>query len=352
MVSIFEWPQQHEKLEELKSLGAHFVYRRRFYPAFFTRLYKKLINLFFKEGKKITYHQYLEKFKPDHIFFNLAGGDEIAADSSDLMVFVKQTKIPFSVFYHSLSLENYFTKELAENFKFVLQKSNYSFFTSNMQINLLETHLNYQIRNAYIMNHPLRELYCSPLPSEKDGLVRFCIIGSLTTRWKGQDVVLSILAKEKWRKRKWQLNIYGDGPDKENLIKIVKESGLSERVKFHGHNERIEDIFQSNDLVLIPSKQDSGPIVLFEAMLAARPVVGTYMGAMPEYIDTNQTGVLSKSIKGSDFENALEEAWSNRGKWGKWGVAGRNKILASYDFEPEKTLLEKLFTTSNQNDQE
>jgi len=339
LISIFDWPQQHASIEVLEEEGANLIYRRRFYPDLLTRIKKKLINNFLPSGKKSTYHEYLNRFKPDHILFNLAGGDEIATDTMDLMVFVKQTKIPFSVFYHSLSEQNYLSETIAENFIFVLQKAHYNFFTSQMQINLLQQHLGCSIDNARIINHPLRNIKV-PAATRVDKVVyNLCIIGSLVTRWKGQDMVIRILAKDHWRSLNWHLNIYGDGADKEALLNLISEKKLTDKVTLHGHTEDVNNIFAENDMILIPSRQDSGPIVLFEAMLAAKPVVGTNMGAMPEYIQTGINGVLSKSTSEDAFEEAMQIAWDQKEQWVAWGRNAFDYLPEHYDFGPAQTLL-------------
>lgn len=342
LVSVFDWPNQHKSIPELAKKGAKFVYRRRFYPVFRTRVKKKLLNIILPVGKKITYHNYLNWFKPDHIIFNLAGGDEIASDSDDIMVFIRQTKIPFSVFYHSLALEYIVPEKTKQNFCFLMNKSRNSLFTSSFQVELYEKQLNYKVENKIIINHPLAQTDPCPLSFSNNDTAKLCIIGVLEVRWKGQDTILNILGRDKWLKRKWVLNIYGEGSDLENLKKLCEEYCIIDRVIFHGFDSQIGEALKKNHLVLIPSKQDSGPIVLFEAMFAAKPVVGSYMGSMPEYIIPGETGVLAKSISEKDFEDALETAWINRNKWEEWGRSARLKILEEYNFNSEKTFLKKV----------
>ena len=156
LVSVFDWPEQHPAIQELESLGAVVIYRRRFYPAFFIRVKKKIVNKFRAATNQATYHDYLIDFKADRILFNLSGGDEIAQDSTDLMVFIKQTKIPFSIFYHSLCVEARFTDTVADNFRILFDKAANNFFTSKMQINLMENQMQYRFTNASIVHHPLR----------------------------------------------------------------------------------------------------------------------------------------------------------------------------------------------------
>jgi len=342
LVSVFDWPEQHPAIQELESLGAVVIYRRRFYPAFFIRVKKKIINKFRAATNKATYHDYLFDFKADRILFNLSGGDEIAQDSTDLMVFIKQAKIPFSVFYHSLCVEARHTDNVADNFRILFGKAANNFFTSKMQIDLMEKQMQYSFTNASIVHHPLRTIREFPLSLNKHDRIQFCVIGSLVCRWKGHVIVLKNLAKEKWLNRNWVLNIYGTGEDELVLKDMAKQSGISDRVTFHGFTDDIELVFRENHLVLIPSTQDSGPIVLFEAMLASRPVVGSYMGAMPDYIETEKTGVLAKGISEDDFQEALETAWIYRDKWDTWGRNGKKLLEIKYDFSPEKTILKTI----------
>ena len=339
LVSVFKWPNLHSTIHELAQNGATIVYRRRFYPSAIHRAKKKILNLFLSEGEKYTYNDYINRFKPDHIFFNLAGGDEIAIDSSDLMVFIKQTQIPFSVFYHNISTHKYLNKVQTENFRFLLQKTKYNFFTSKMQINLLSEQLELEIPNAVILCHPLRQIFNSTKSSLTNDVSNFCIIGNLVNRWKGQDMLINILAKEEWMHLNWHLNIYGEGSDREQLVKLIDKVGLNNKVTLHGYNKNVNKILETNDLVLIPSRQDSGPIVLYEAMMAGRPVVGSYMGAMPEYIETGVTGVLADSTDEVSFEKAMRTAWEQKEKWNGWGKNARLRMEKYYDFNAVNTLL-------------
>lgn len=153
---------------------------------------------------------------------------------------------------------------------------------------------------------------------------------------------MKILANEKWLSRNWVLNLFGKGEDEFYLKELAIQLEISKHILFHNFTNDIENVFKENHLVLIPSRKDSGPIVLFEAMLAARPVVGSYMGAMPDYIVSEETGVLAKGISENDFEEALETAWINRDKWAAWGINGKKLLESKYDFQPVKTLLNQI----------
>jgi L-malate glycosyltransferase len=343
MVSVFDWPKQDPRVDDLKQLGAVFHYRRRFFPAPPDRIKKKVFNYLLHAGRKRTYHDYLLDFKPDLIFFNLAGGDEIASSDDDLMVFIRQSAIPFVVAFHSLSDRPRFTERTIENYIFHTAKAKANLFTSELQRRLLEHQIASEIPRARIVCHPLNtgDQAPTPFPSMM-GKVQFAAVGSLVCRWKGQDLIIKILSGKDWQDRNWQLNLYGEGEDLSYLRRLVKFYGIEERIRFHGNEKNISRIWEQNHMLLAPSRQDSGPIVCFEAMYFARPVVGSRMGAMPEYIRQRETGVLAAGIGETDFANALEIAWEHRDQWKIWGEKGREYLQERYDFQPGKTLLRLL----------
>ncbi|NDC77186.1 MAG: glycosyltransferase [Chitinophagia bacterium] len=338
LVSVYGWPEMPTRIRELQDKGARVILRRRYYPGPGRRLRKKLWNTFLPRGRKTTYHDYLEDFKPQHILFSLAGGNEIASDPGDMMLFVRQTRIPFSVMYHSLTKGYTYPDDLAENMRSVISKAAHSFFTSQYQADLYRSQLRHLIGNAVVLDHAVRRIDAAPLP-EMTGPVRMCLIGSLVQRWKGQDIAIAALSSPRWLERQWTLDIYGTGEDRDRLVEQVLKASLSDRVSFRGYGEDIEGILATHHLVLIPSRQDSGPIVLFEAMQAARPVVGTPMGAMPDRIQEGVNGFLSPTICDKGFAAALEKAWDAQERWHEIGCRARKDILARLDPYPQKTLL-------------
>ena len=340
LVSVFDWPRQADPVEALRTQGARMVLRRRFYPALPTRVRKKLFNLFLPRGKKTTYHDYLLHDNPDRILFSLGGGDEIAQGEDDLMVFVRQTRIPFFIFCHALSFKPYGSEMVRRNMIESCAKAAGVFFTSRLQMELTEKAMGQPLTNARILNHPLTVCFDKVVPFPPAAPAHFALIGSLVVRWKGQDKAIRILSQDKWRKRDWVLNIYGAGEDEQCLRNMARESGVGDRIIFHGHVADHQAIWRKNHLLLIASHTlDSGPITSFEAMNAGRPVVSTLIGAPAEYVKDGITGALAAGRTQNELEVAMERAWQKREKWAAWGQNARDYLQAHYDFNPEQTLL-------------
>ena len=72
--------------------------------------------------------------------------------------------------------------------------------------------------------------------------------------------------------------ITGDGPEKKNLEKHIKESSLSENIKMTGlvNFRDIHNVYFMGDIFVFPSKTETQGLVLIEAMLNNLPIVSFY----------------------------------------------------------------------------
>lgn len=342
LVSMFDFPDLPQPIQELKDNGAAFHFRRRFYPPLLKRLNKKISNSFAGEGKKKTYHDYLNSFGADTILFNLGGGEEMASDPHDLMVFVKQTNIPFSIYCHSLSLVPVNNEQVNENLRVSFSKAKHVFFTSNMQKETYEHQIQMKIANGVVMSQPLNVDTIAAVDVHDTGYYEMAMIGNMLLRHKGQDVAIKALSGEKWRSRNFRLNIYGIGEDEQYVRKYVAYYGLQDKVVFHGFEKDMTNIWKNNHIHIIPSRQDSGPITLFEAMCCGKPIVGTRMGAIAGYVEDNVNGYICEPGSVVSFEEALDKAWSRKEEWSEMGKESMRIMKEKYDFNPANTILKYL----------
>jgi len=77
------------------------------------------------------------------------------------------------------------------------------------------------------------------------------------------------------------LSIVGAGPDERTLRDVVRDAGLSDRVRFAGAMPARE-AFRIGRIVVVPSRMESFPYIVLEAVAAGRPVVATKVGGIPE----------------------------------------------------------------------
>ena len=98
-----------------------------------------------------------------------------------------------------------------------------------------------------------------------------------------------------------KLFIFGDGPEKEELMKQANDSGFKDRIFFMGKvdHDSLPSILNSMDVFVLPSVGMEGfSNSMLEAMSCGLPVVTTTIGAGPEVI-TEDVGFIA-SIKSSE----------------------------------------------------
>ncbi|MEG0472616.1 MAG: N-acetyl-alpha-D-glucosaminyl L-malate synthase BshA [Solibacillus sp.] len=89
-----------------------------------------------------------------------------------------------------------------------------------------------------------------------------------------------------------KLLLVGDGPEKQRVLEIVKESPYECDILFLGKQENITELFAISDLKLLLSEKESFGLVLLEAMACGVPGIGTAIGGIPEVIEHGVNGYL------------------------------------------------------------
>jgi len=97
--------------------------------------------------------------------------------------------------------------------------------------------------------------------------------------------------------------IWGAGPEEENLRKVIESEGMTGHVLLKGpyRHDQLTEILRRAAAVVVPSRIDSfgdmdgSPTVILEAMAAARPVVASALSGIPEIVRDGQTGFLVES---------------------------------------------------------
>ncbi|MCK5127036.1 MAG: glycosyltransferase [candidate division Zixibacteria bacterium] len=92
-----------------------------------------------------------------------------------------------------------------------------------------------------------------------------------------------------------RLIIVGDGPQDEELKKLAKSLGHSDKVCFTGYREDALEIINCMDIFVLSSYNEGVPTVVLEAMALNKPVVSTAVGGVPEVIVNNVSGLLVES---------------------------------------------------------
>jgi len=136
--------------------------------------------------------------------------------------------------------------------------------------------------------------------------IRVAFVGRLVP-YKGADMLLRAAAP-RLREKAMTLEIFGDGPQKPALERIVSEQGLStrEHVRFEGfvEHQALQHRLASCDVLALPSIREFGGAVVLEAMaVGLTPIVVDYGG--PAELVTESTGFKIPLRDQAGIESAL-----------------------------------------------
>ena len=105
---------------------------------------------------------------------------------------------------------------------------------------------------------------------------------------KGFDVLVRALALVPQA----HLVLVGDGPEHAALLELAGELGVTSRLTITGWTEDVTAWLPGFDVLAMPSRFEGLPLVLLEAMLSERAVVGTGVGSMPDALHDEVTGLV------------------------------------------------------------
>lgn len=158
----------------------------------------------------------------------------------------------------------------------------------------------YSLDSSKVWAAPL-EIDVMAAPTVVTSPNRFVAVGSVITQ-KGFDILVEASA---FRTTQWTVDVYGNGPHRERLQRRAEELGGA--VQFRGFSQDVVGEMRAARGVVIPSRWESGPYVLLEAMANARPVVVSNTDAMPRIVKQAQCGVWFESEDPEDLASRLDE---------------------------------------------
>jgi glycosyltransferase involved in cell wall biosynthesis len=128
-----------------------------------------------------------------------------------------------------------------------------------------------------------------------------------------------------------QFLVIGDGERRAELEQLVRTLGLAESVRFLGWRRDLVRLYADLDVVALASRNEGSPVVLIEALAAARPVVGTAVGGVPEVVLNGETGLTVPSSDPSALAEGILKLLNDRPLGEQLGAAGRRHVYPRYD---------------------
>ncbi len=144
---------------------------------------------------------------------------------------------------------------------------------------------------------------------EELGLVDKFVIGTVgrLIEAKGLDIMLEVAREVTRSYPAVRFLIIGDGPLRPDLERLRFTLGLEETVIFLGKRTDIPELMAAMDLYMITSRREGLPLSLIEAMMAAKPIIATSVGGIPETLTDHDDGIVVPSGEVQSLAKAVFE---------------------------------------------
>jgi glycosyltransferase involved in cell wall biosynthesis len=138
------------------------------------------------------------------------------------------------------------------------------------------------------------------------------------------------------------LILVGDGSCRGVLTELARSPSLSGRVHFAGTRDDVRTVLAAASAVCLSSIDESQGIALVEAMAAARPVVATGVGGVPEIVEDGVTGFLVPPKQPRALAQALQRVAADPEWRRRAGNAARARVAAEFSIHHRARKTEEL----------
>ncbi|MBB4007558.1 glycosyltransferase family 4 protein [Allorhizobium taibaishanense] len=130
-----------------------------------------------------------------------------------------------------------------------------------------------------------------PMPAGRDA-VDFAFVGMLRDL-KGPDVFIdAVMEAERLLGRPLSAVVIGDGPDRDRYERRIVEHGVGRRIKMLPAM-RVAEAFTYSNIVVVPSRAESMPYIVLEAIAAGKSVIASAVGGIPEALGKTSAALVA-----------------------------------------------------------
>lgn len=185
----------------------------------------------------------------------------------------------------------------------------------------------------------LKEIKMEPIKKIKK-VFHLLFVGRLE-KIKGVDILVKSLTFINANKYNIVLRLGGDGSLKEDIQKQIEQAQLQNKVFLLGplNREHMIAYMQSADLLVVPSRNESLPLVLIEAGKLGLPVVVTDVGDNKRFVQQYSAGVIAKPEDPHALAAGIRKGLADLPQLKS--LARKRRRLIAYSFTPQNTA--KLF---------
>lgn len=181
-------------------------------------------------------------------------------------------------------------------------------------------------------------------PSDK---IRLTYVGYFG---KHKGVLLMLQALKKLNNKDIQLNLVGEGEEKNSYIKYARENGMLDQILFWGKvpNSEILKVYENTDIYFLASIwPENQPVSITEALATGTPVIASNLGGNKELINDGVDGYLFEANNYKNLVEKVQKFIDNRERISTLGLNGKEKIMKNSYAKQVDKILDKYDTITN-----
>jgi glycosyltransferase involved in cell wall biosynthesis len=157
------------------------------------------------------------------------------------------------------------------------------------------------------------------------------VVAQLIER-KGHHILLEALRNMPERDR-LRIIIFGKGPQREVLERLVREMGLHEIVRFAGFRDDLPRWMGALDMLVHPALMEGMGISLLQASAAQVPIVASDVGGIPEAVRHGENGILVPPNDAMALRAAIRKLVQDAPLRRRMGETGRRIVTEEFSID-------------------
>jgi glycosyltransferase involved in cell wall biosynthesis len=160
---------------------------------------------------------------------------------------------------------------------------------------------------------------------------------------KGYDVLVDAAALVLQQFPDARFQCVGDGPERARIETRMAERRVSHAFSLLGPQEDVAARLALADIFVLPSRTESMPNALLEAMAAGLPVVASAVGGIPEVVDAGRTGLLYNANDPRQLADYICQLMNDAAFADALGDCARSEVHSRYSIDSMVSAFESLY---------
>jgi glycosyltransferase involved in cell wall biosynthesis len=150
---------------------------------------------------------------------------------------------------------------------------------------------------------------------------------------KGLELLIRVVARLRTEQPNLRLVLVGEGTHRPVIESLVSELELGDVVRVHGRENDARRLYGAFDIFAHASETEGASNAVFEAAAAARAIVATRTGGIPEMVQHDQTGLLVPVGDIDGFARELLALAEDPALRERLGAAARARAVAVFGMD-------------------